>query len=106
MKILSIGEFKSLCNKLSPSEFVISSDNQGADLSECGMKCNFTFPTMVIATNPSTICFKDKNNSYIKLDRIKHIKKCEDSLLGKVFDIICTGFVDENKEFSYTVIVR
>ena len=106
MKILSISEFKGLCNKLSPSEFIISTDNQRADLSECGIKCSFTFPTMVIASNPSSICFRDKNNSYIKLERIKHIKKCEDSLLGKVFDIICTGFLDTNKEFSYTVIVR
>ena len=106
MKVLSIEEFKSVCNKLSPSEFIVSSDNQRFDSKECGMVFNFTFPTMVVATNPSSICFRDKNNSYIKLSRVKHIKKCQDSLLGKVFDIICTGFLDENKEFSYTIIVR
>lgn len=106
MKILSISEFKNLCNKLSPSEFIISTDNQRFDSTECGMKCDLAFPAIAISSNPSTICFKGKNDSYIKLSRIKHIKKREDSLLGEVFDIICIGFLNENKEYSYTVIVR
>ncbi len=106
MKILSIKEFRDFCKELSPSKFIISTDNQKFDFTECGMKYNFIFPTMFVAMHPDTICFRDENNSYIKLDRVKHIKKCEDSLLGNVFNIICTGFIDPNKEFSYTVIIR
>jgi len=105
MKFLSVGEFKGLCNKLSPNEFVITSDNQ-MDVSECGMKYSIVFNSIAIHTNPSSIFLKSQNGSYIKLDRVKHIKKCEDSLLGKVFDIICGGFTDLDKEFSYTMIVR
>jgi len=106
MKFLSIKEFKDFCKNLSPSEFIISTDNQKFDFTECGIKCNLVFSTMLIAMHPDTICFRDKNNSYIKLDRIKHIKRCNDSLLGKVFNIICAGFIDQNQEFSYTVIMR
>ena len=105
MKFLSVGEFKSLCNKLSPNEFVITSDNQ-MTISESGLKCSLVFNSIAIHTNPSSIFLKSQNGSYIKLDRVKHIKKCEDSLLGKVFDIICGGFTDLDKEFSYTMIVR
>lgn len=105
MKFLSVGEFKSLCNKLSPNEFVITSDNQ-MDVSESGIKYSIVFNSVAVHTNPSSIFLKNQNGSYIKLDRVKHIKKYEDSLLGKVFDIICSGFADSSKEFSYTIIVR
>lgn len=105
MENLSIGEFKHMCDKLSPNEFIISTDNQTMDISELGMRCNFVFPTMIVHTNPNSIYFKDAH-SYIKFDRIKHIIKREDSLLGKVFSIICTGFLNTNKETLYTIIVR
>lgn len=105
MKFLSVGEFKSLCNKLSPNEIIITSDNQ-TDVSESGMKCSIVFDSITIHLNPNSVFLKSKNNSYIKLDRVKHIKKRENSLLGNVFDIICGGFIDPDKEFLYTIIVR
>ena len=106
MKFLSISEFQSLCNKLSPNEFILASDNQRTDVLEHGIGYSLVFTTAIIHTNPTSICFQTQNNSYIKLDRIKHIKKCEDSLLGKVFDIVCGGFIDSDKEYTYTFIVR
>jgi len=106
MKILSIGEFKNMCNKLSPTEFVVSMDNQQFSLSEYGVNFTLKFPTMIVHTNPSSIYFKDRQNSYIKFERIKHIKKCEDSILGKVFDVICAGFLDSTKEHAYKIIIR
>lgn len=105
MKFLSVGEFERLLLKLSPNEIIITSNNQ-SEVSESGIKCSITFDSIAIHLNPNSIFLKSQNDSYIKFDRVKHIKKRENSLLGNVFDIICSGFVEPDKEFLYTIIVR
>lgn len=106
MKKLSIEEFKLFCNELSPKEFIVSAGSLHSDISENGLMYTLTFPRMIITSNPNIISFLDKNNHYMQFSRVKYIKQQEDSLLGKVFSIICTGFVDEGKEYSYNVIIR
>lgn len=106
MNILSITEFKNLCDKLSPREIIVSSDNQNMDLVEYGINYSLTFSTINVLLNPSLIYLKNKNDSYIQFGRIKHIKQYKNSLLGNVFDIVCTGFLDTNNESSHTVIIR
>lgn len=106
MKKLSIEEFKLLCDKLSPKEFIINSENYlNLDIPENGLKYTLVFPRIVIS-NPNTICFMDNDKYYIEFNRIKYIEQQEDSLLGKVFSIVCTGFIDEEKEYLHTIIMR
>ena len=54
-KSLSVDEFGCLCNKLSPTEFIISSDNQKTSLIGNAINFNFVFPKIFIGNNPSMI---------------------------------------------------
>lgn len=102
---LSIEEFKHICNELSPKEFIIASDNQEYSYSQLGVSFCLVFTTMFAESNPDVICFNDKELC-IKFDRVKYLRQRRKSLLGNIFDIVCSGLDDETKEYTHTVIVR
>lgn len=106
MEILSLKEFKKICQRLSFKQFVFSSDNQSWNQVEHTIRISTTFSLMMITYNPNMICFKN-NNGILYLDRVKGIKVSDaKSLLGTVFTIICGDTRSKVNDMEYTIVAR
>ena len=105
-KTLSVREFKDLCDTLSPSRFIFSTENQLWDKADHTISVKLTFSIMLIAFNPNVICFKNSSD-YLCLEKVKCIRtdknKCA---LGTVFTIICGDFNSNTNDVTYTIIAR
>lgn len=106
MKILLIDDFKGLCNTLLFHEFIICSENQQCANHESGISFDLGFTKIKIECNPNMICLSNSQNSFIIFNRVKYIIEREESVLGRVFDIVCKGFCDDTKEYKYKIIAR
>lgn len=103
---LSVREFKDTCDSLSPSRFIFSSENQSWSKTDHMVNFSITFPIMLIAFNPNTICFKNSTD-YLCLERVKYIQReKEKSALGTVFTVVCGNFNNSLNDMSYTIIAR
>ena len=105
MKILSIDDFKVLCNKLLFCEFIMCSENQLSS-KDSGLLFDFGFTKMQIECNPNRIYLTNTQSSLLVFNRVKYVIEREESILGRVFDIVCKGFHDDTKEFKYRIIAR
>lgn len=106
MKILSIDDFKGLCNRLLLCEFIMCSENQPSS-NDCGLMFDLGFTKIQIECNPSRICLTNtQSSSFLVFNRVKYVIEREESILGRVFDVVCKGFCDESKEFKYRIIAR
>ena len=106
MQNLSVREFKSMCESISPTKFIFASKNQEWDKVNHTIKVNLSFKIMMIAFNPNTICFKNADNT-LCLERVKYIKvDDENSLIGAVFTVVCGDFFSDTNDICYTIIVR
>ncbi len=106
MQNLSVREFKNVCDTLSPSKFIFTSENQQWDKVNHTIKVSLSFKIMLIAFNPNTICFKNADNA-LCLERVKYIRvNDENSLIGAVFTIVCGDFSSSDSDVSYTIVAR
>lgn len=106
MQNLSIQEFKKVCDALSPTQFIFSSENQSWHQVEHTIRAKLTFTIMMIAFNPNTICLKNHTDS-LCLNRVKSIKiNDEKSMLGTIFTVICGDSGSNSKDVAYTIIAR
>lgn len=106
MQKLSLREFKNTCDSLSFNKFTFFSENQSWDKVGHTIKVKMTFKIALIAFNPNIICFKDADN-YLCLNRVKCIKmKEENSMIGRVFTIVCGDFSNADNDISYTIIAQ
>ena len=106
MEILSVREFKNVCDALSLKKFIFYSENQSWDRVENTIKIRLTFTTVLVAFNPNAICLKSEENS-ICFDRVKSVRMLDnESGLGVVFTIICGDSGNNLNDVSYTIIAR
>lgn len=104
--LLSVREFKEVCDALSLKQFIFSTENQAWNKVEHTIKAELTFTVMVIAFNPNAIFLKNSTN-YLCFDRVKSIKMSDEkSLLGAVFTIICGDSGNNSNDVTYTIIAR
>ena len=106
MQNLSVREFKSLCDSISPKQFIFSSENQDWNKVEHNIRVKTTYTIMMIGFNPNTICLKNSTD-YLCLDRVKGIKlNDERSMLGMIFTVICGDSGNNLNDIGYTIIAR
>lgn len=98
MHELSVREFKKYCDRTKILCIIFDTDNQKWSKIEHNLRMKLVFDNVSINYNPNTICLSS-SSSRIYLDRVKRIKQCEESLLGDVFDIVCS-------DKTYTLIVQ
>lgn len=103
---LSVREFKEMCDTMSPSRFIFSSENQLRNEAKHLISIQITFSVMLIAFNPNAVCFKNSQGN-LCLDRVKYVRKENDgSTIGTIFTIICGDFDNEKDDEYYTIVVR
>lgn len=102
--LLSVREFKIMCDTLSPHKFIFTSENQQWDRVNHTAKVNLSFRIMLIAFNPNTIFFKNEYN-WLCLERVKYIKvNRENPLIGVVFTVVCGSLPSTANDISYTIL--
>lgn len=107
MKKLSLSEFKRTCTTISPTQFIFSSENQVQKGEANNVKVRLIFSAIHIAFNPNIICFKNSNNDYLCLSRVKGVEmESEKSLLGTVFNVICGNLYNDFNDSVYTILAR
>lgn len=105
MKKLSLSEFKQTCTTISPKQFIFFSDNQAQREDISHVKARLVFSAIQIAFNPNMICFKNGNNDYLCLAKVKGVEvDSEKSLLGTIFNIVCGDLYNDSNDIIYTII--
>lgn len=105
MKKISLGEFKSVCEKCNFGTFIFSSANQQDALRE-NITHKIIFTGIKITLSPNIICFT-KNDDYIKFQNVEYIEESQEtSLLGRVFEIVCDEDWMCGGKLRYTFIAR
>lgn len=102
MKNLTLGEFRDVCNKLHPKEFVLHSDNQSFKVSELGIRFDLRFTNIEFCLNPDII-YLINGKSCLQINKIKRICNCKSSVSLNKYNIVCSGFYDENRETIHTL---
>ena len=105
MKDLTLGEFREICNKLNPKEYILHSDNQSFQFSELGLKFDFRFNTIDFCLSPDII-YLMFGKSCLQINKIKHIYKCKSSVCRNKFNIVCAGFYNDNMETTHTLLLK
>ena len=105
MKKLTMGEFREVCNNVHPKEFILHSDNQEFKFGELGMKFDLRFTSIDFCLNPDII-YLMFGKSCLQISKIKQIYKCQSMVCRNKYNIVCTGFNDENSETIHTLILQ
>ena len=59
----------------------------------------------IISFNPNIISLLS-SNGIVSFERVKYIKDYEESVLGRVFGVVCGNCTDDNQDRTYTIVVR
>lgn len=105
MKNLTMGEFRDVCHRIHPKEFVLHSDNQNFKFGELGMGFDLRFSAIDFCLNPDII-YLMIDKSCLQLNKIKHIYERKTSAYRSEYNIVCTGFYDENIETIHTLVLQ
>ena len=104
MKKLSLPEFKDYCCAHTFDKIIYSSVNQVWYSIDTTISANFVFNNMIMTFNPNIIHLKSEENS-LSLKKVKVIRlHDEESLLGKVFTVVCGDSFCSNNNKEYTLI--
>lgn len=104
MQKLSLSEFRDYCGTHQFDRIIYSSSNQTQRNIDDITSLNFVFNRMIMTFNPNIIYLKNGENS-LRLNKVKAIRLSEEeSLLGKVFTVICGDSFSENDDKEYTLI--
>lgn len=104
MKKLSLPEFRDYCGAHHFNRIIYSSVNQTQRSIDATTSANFVFNRMIMTFNPNIIHLKSGENS-LSLNKVKSIRLSdEESLLGKVFTVICGDSISKNNDKEYTLI--
>ena len=104
MKKLSLPEFRDYCGAHPFDRIIYSSANQTQRSIDATTSANFVFNRMIMTFNPNIIHLKSGENS-LRLNKVKAIRLSdEESLLGKVFTVICGDSISKNNDKEYTLI--
>ena len=104
MKKLSLPEFRDYCGAQHFNRIIYSSVNQTQRSIDATTSANFVFNRMIMTFNPNIIHLKSGENS-LSLNKVKAIRLSdEESLLGKVFTVICGDSISKNNDKEYTLI--
>lgn len=104
MKKLSLPEFRDYCGAHHFNRIIYSSANQTQRSVDATTSANFVFNRMIMTFNPNIIHLKSGENS-LSLNKVKAIRLSdEESLLGKVFTVICGDSLNKNNDKEYTLI--
>ena len=104
MKKLSLPEFKDYYCAHAFDKIIYSSVNQAWYSIDTTISANFVFNNMIMAFNPNIIYLKSGENS-LSLNKVKVIRLHEEeSLLGKVFTVVCGDSLCQNNNKEYTLI--
>ena len=104
MKKLSLPEFRDYCGAHHFNRIIYSSVNQTQHSIDATTSANFVFNRMIMTFNPNIIHLKSGENS-LSLNKVKAIRLSdEESLLGKVFTVICGDSISKNNDKEYTLI--
>lgn len=103
MKMLSMMDFKKMCESIAPASFVFNTENQPNGMSE---KAKFVqrYTDVIFMLAPDRICFKNDIET-LCFSGIKSIRYNDDEKhVGEIFNITC-GILDDNSaDISYTII--
>ena len=106
MKKLSLSEFRDYCGALSYGKIIFSTDNQSWNSIDSTVSTKLEFNNMLITFNPNVIYLKDNKNS-MRFKKVKSIKiHEEDSILGKVFTVVCGDLHTKLNDKEYTLIAQ
>lgn len=106
MKKLSLPEFKDYCCSHTFDKIIYSSVNQVWYSIDNAISADFVFDKMIMTFNPNIIYLKSEDNS-LSLKKVKAVKLHEDeSLLGKVFTVVCGDSFSQNNNKEYTLVAR
>ena len=104
MKKLSLQEFRDYCGAHHYDRIIYSSANQTQHSIDATTSANFVFNRMIMTFNPNIIHLKSGEN-YLRLNKVKAVSLSdEESLLGKVFTVVCGDSFNKNNDREYTLI--
>ena len=103
-KTLTTWELRELCKQIKPEEITYHSDNGSFEFSELGIKFDLRFSDIDFCLNPDIIYLMN-GKSCLMINKIKSIRERKTVFLGRCFDITCTGFIEENKETTHTLLI-
>ena len=106
MKKLSLSEFRDYCGSLSYGKIIFSTDNQSWNSVDSTISTELEFNNMLITFNPNMIYLKDRKIS-IRFKKVKAVKLHEEnSILGKVFTVVCGDLHTKLNDKEYTLIAQ
>lgn len=104
MRRISLPEFRDYFGEYPFERIIYSSDNQIQHSIDATISANFVFNSMIMTFNPNIIYLKSGENS-LRLNKVKAVRLSdEESLLGKVFIVVCGDSFNKNNDKEYTLI--
>lgn len=103
MRMLSITDFKKMCESIAPTSYVFDTENQPNGMSE---RAKFTqrYSDVVFMLAPNRICFKN-NTGTLCFNGVKSIWYHDDERhVGEIFNITCGVLDNDSADISYTII--
>lgn len=106
MKSISLSEFSDYCANQSFHKFIYASANQPWHSVDSTTSAVLAFEKIIITFNPNIIhLFNGKNTlNLIKVKAVRLLDK--ESMLGKIFTVICGDLMNDANDKEYILIAR
>ena len=103
MNILTMTDFKKLCQQIAPVTFIFDTQNQPGG-TNANLKVVSHYSDVAFMLSPNRICLKNEYGT-LCFDRVKAIRYFDDKpITGAVFNIICGSSIGSSSHTSYTII--